>query len=31
MSEYQIKYRYYTKVIESIKEKVFQEWKIKSF
>ena len=31
MSEYQIKYRYYTKVIESIKEKSFAEMDNKEF
>ena len=31
MSEYQIKYRYYTKVIESIKEKGFSGMKNKEF
>jgi hypothetical protein len=31
MSEYQIKYRYYTKVIESIKEKSFSGMGNKEF
>ena len=31
MSEYQIKYRYYTKVIESIKEKSFSGMENKEF
>ena len=31
MSEYQIKYRYYTKVIESMKEKSFSGMENKEF